>query len=46
VELAGYEGMVSFVNLNEEPIADVPRIDGAVDITARPNEIVSLRFRA
>ena len=45
VELAGFEGPVSVVNLNEELIGDVPRIDGGVDISARPNEIVSLRFR-
>jgi alpha-mannosidase len=45
VELAGFEGPVSVVNLNEEETADIPRIDGAVDIAARPNEIISLRFR-
>jgi alpha-mannosidase len=46
VELTAYPGAVSMVNLNEELIADVPRIDGEVDISARPNEIISLRFRA
>jgi alpha-mannosidase len=38
-------GEVSMVNLNEEHIADVPRINSRVLLTARPNEIVSLRFR-
>jgi hypothetical protein len=33
------------VNLNEEYIADVPRINGRVLITARRNEIVTLRFK-
>jgi hypothetical protein len=33
------------VNLNEEPIVDVPRIDEQIYVSARPNEIVSLRFR-
>jgi mannosylglycerate hydrolase len=45
VDLKPYPGEVSMVNLNEEHIADIPRIDGEVDITARPNEIISLRFR-
>jgi len=32
------------VNLNEEHIADVPRVQGGVAVVARPNEIVTLRF--
>ena len=46
IDLKPYPGQASLVNLNEEHIADVPRIDGEVDISARPNEIVSIRFRA
>ena len=40
------KGRVSLVNLNEEHITDLRRegSDG-VGITARPNEIVTLRFR-
>jgi alpha-mannosidase len=45
VDLLPLQGTVSMVNLNEEHIADVPRINGAVPISARPNEIVTLRFR-
>jgi len=45
VDLKPLHGSVSMVNLNEEHIADVPRVHGRVLITARPNEIVSLRFR-
>jgi len=33
------------VNLNEEEIAEVPRVGGEVPVQARTNEIVSLRFR-
>ena len=40
------KGKVSLVNLNEEHITDLRRDgDDGVGITARPNEIVTLRFR-
>ena len=45
VDLTPLRGDVSMVNLNEEHIADVPRIEGQVFVTARPNEIITLRFR-
>jgi alpha-mannosidase len=45
VDVPPLKGDVAMVNLNEEHIADVPRVDGAIPITARPNEIVSLRFK-
>ncbi len=45
VDLTPYSGPASLVNLNEEHIIDVPRIGQRVPISARPNEIVTLRFR-
>ena len=45
VDIPQLAGTVSMVNLNEEHIADVPRVGTSVPVTARPNEIVSLRFR-
>ena len=43
VPLAG--GRVSKVNLNEEHVSDLQRDEDGVGITARRNEIVTLRFR-
>ncbi len=45
VDLTPLQGEVSMVNLNEEHIASVPRVSGRILISARRNEIVSLRFR-
>jgi alpha-mannosidase len=45
IDLTPLQGEVSMVNLNEEHIADVPRVSGRILISARRNEIVSLRFR-
>jgi alpha-mannosidase len=45
IDLTPMQGTVTLVNLNEEALADVPRVDGSVFVSARPNEIVSLRFR-
>lgn len=45
VDLTPLSGDVSMVNLNEEHITEVPRVGAAVPISARPNEIISLRFR-
>ncbi len=46
VDLTPYAGgEVAMVNLNEEHIADVPRIEGKVFVMAGPNAIVTLRFR-
>ena len=45
VDIPQLAGTVSMVNLNEEHIADVPRVQGGVPVVARPNEIVTLRFR-
>ena len=39
------KGAVSRTNLNEEHIEDVARDEDGVFIEARPNEIVTLRFR-
>jgi alpha-mannosidase len=46
VDLVPLKGPVCAVNLNEEHIADVSRVQGKVMISARTNEIVTLRFRA
>lgn len=45
VDLTPVHGPVSMVNLNEEHIAGIPRVDGEVPVAARANEIVTLRFR-
>ncbi len=45
VDVPSTSGGVSMVNLNEEHIADLRRDEDGVGITARPNEIVTLRFR-
>ena len=45
IDLVPMRGAVAMVNLNEEPIANVPRIEGQVYVSGRPNEIISLRFR-
>jgi mannosylglycerate hydrolase len=45
VDLTPVHGDVSMVNLDEEHIADIPRVAGDVPIAARTNEIVTLRFR-
>lgn len=39
------QGPVTMTNLNEEPVADVPWVNGEVLLAARTNEIVTLRFR-
>jgi alpha-mannosidase len=44
VDLVPLRGRVRAVNLNEEHVADLPRVEGKVLITARTNEIVTLRF--
>jgi alpha-mannosidase len=46
IDLKPMQGPVMLVNLNEESLAEIPRIDGQVLVSARPNEIISLRFRA
>ncbi len=45
VDLPAAPGGVSMVNLNEEHIDDIERDEDGVSITARRNEIVTLRFR-
>jgi mannosylglycerate hydrolase len=45
VNLPTTGGTVSKVNLNEEHIADLHRDEDGVGVTARRNEIVTLRFR-
>ncbi len=45
IDVPSARGAVSMVNLNEEFITDLRRDDDGVAITARPNEIVTLRFR-
>ena len=45
VRLKPLDGPPSRVNLNEELIADVPLVHGGVPISARPNEIITIRFR-
>ena len=45
VDLPAAPGGVSMVNLNEEHIDDIDRDEDGVEITARRNEIVTLRFR-
>jgi len=45
VDVLPLRGEVSLVDLKEDHIADVPRVGGRVPISARPNEIVTLRFR-
>ena len=45
IDVLPLRGGVSMVNLNEEHIADVPRVSGEVLLSARTNEIVTLRFR-
>ena len=45
LDVPSAHGAVTRVNLNEERIADVDRDDDGVSIGARPNEIVTLRFR-
>ncbi len=44
VDLKPVRGDVSMTNLNEEHIADIPRLRSGVAITARSNEIITLRF--
>jgi mannosylglycerate hydrolase len=44
VDLKPVLGEVTLTNLNEDAIAEVPRVRGGAPITARPNEIVTLRF--
>ncbi len=44
VDLKPVTGAVSMTNLNEEHLADVPRLRAGIAITAAPNEIVTLRF--
>jgi alpha-mannosidase len=46
IDLKPMQGPVMLVNLNEESLAEIPRIDGQVLVSARPNEIISLRFHA
>jgi alpha-mannosidase len=45
IDLKPVTGAVTLTNLNEEEIAEVPRLRAAVPVTARPNEIITLRFR-
>ena len=45
VDLRPVTGPVMMTNLNEEPLADVPRLRGGVAVHGRPNEIITLRFR-
>jgi hypothetical protein len=45
VNVPSAPGVVSKVNLNEEHIADLHRDEDGVGVTARRNEIVTLRFR-
>jgi len=45
LDLKPVRGAVTLTNLNEEEIAEVPRLRAAVPVTARPNEIITLRFR-
>ncbi|HEU5320739.1 MAG TPA: glycosyl hydrolase-related protein, partial [Methylomirabilota bacterium] len=45
VDLEPLPGPVALVNLNEEHLADVPRVGGEVLLTARTNQIITLRFR-
>jgi alpha-mannosidase len=45
VALTPLTGGATIVNLNEEPVAEVPIVRGGVPVHARPNEIVSIRFR-
>ena len=45
IDVPSTSGGVSMVNLNEEHVADLRRDEDGVGITARPNEIVTLRFR-
>jgi alpha-mannosidase len=45
IDLRPLRGTVEMVNLNEESLGGIPRVDGQVFVTARPNEIISLRFR-
>ncbi len=45
IDVPSTSGGVAMGNLNEEHIADLRREDDGVGITARPNEIVTLRFR-
>jgi len=44
LDLTPISGAVTITNLNEDPVADVPRLRHSVAISARPNEIVTLRF--
>ncbi len=45
VALTPLTGGATIVNLNEEPEAEVPIVRGGVPVHARPNEIISIRFR-
>jgi len=45
IDLKPVRGDVTLTNLNEEEIAEVPRVRATVPVTARPNEIITLRFR-
>ena len=44
VDVTPLDGDVLLTNLNEETIAEVPRVRGGIAIGGRPNEIVTLRF--
>ncbi len=45
IDVPPLQGDVTMVNLNEEHIEDVTRVAGEVLLSARTNEIVTLRFR-
>ncbi|HYM15691.1 MAG TPA: glycoside hydrolase family 38 C-terminal domain-containing protein [Dehalococcoidia bacterium] len=45
VRLKPLTGSAEIVNLNEEPEAGVPIVHGGVPVHARPNQIISIRFR-
>jgi alpha-mannosidase len=45
LDVVPLNGGVSQVNLNEEHISDVTRVEGEAIVSARTNEIVSLRFK-
>ena len=44
VNLKPVIGDVTLTDLNEDPVAEVPRVHGGVPLTARPNQIMTLRF--
>jgi mannosylglycerate hydrolase len=45
VDVPPARGRITLTNLNEDEIGEVPRVRQGAAIAARPNEIVTLRFR-